>query len=81
MDVFFQKVEKNFFRASSSSASGVLIGVHEMVAVLFSTDPFASVTFSNFAYLVDTSVGSVPFLNNSVIFISLGVYSLGSFAG
>ena len=79
--VFFQNVEKNFCSASSSIASGVLIGVQESVAILFSTEPFTSVTFSNLAYLVDTSVGSVPFLNNSVIYISLGVNSLGSFAG
>ena len=30
---------------------------------------------------VDCSVGSVPFLNNAVVIISLGVFSLGNASG
>src|SRR5574344_1878210 len=38
-------------------------------------------TFSARIKILDISVGSVPLLNNSVIFISAGVYSLGNFIG
>ena len=42
---------------------------------------FKFVTLFNFEYLVETSVGSVPDLNSSVIFMLSGVYSLGNIAG
>ena len=42
---------------------------------------FKFVTFASLLNLSDFSVGSVPVLNSSLVIKSLGVYSLGSFAG
>ena len=39
------------------------------------------VTLSNWANLGDTSVGSVPLINTSLVIKSLGVYALGNIAG
>ena len=44
---------------------------------MFSTVPFKFDTSLNLANLVDTVVGSVPFINNSLILKLLGVYGLG----
>lgn len=64
-----------------SNVFGVFIGVQESVNLFPLIDPFKLVTFESLLNLSETSVGSEPFLNNSVTFKSAGVYSLGNLAG
>ena len=62
----------------SNFSSAFLAALHDRVIVpsFFCIDRF--VTLSSGTYFCDTSVGSVPLLNNSVTFSFAGVYSLGS---
>ena len=59
-------------------ASGVGIPFHFRVKVVPLKVYEPLVGASNLANLLDTSVGSVPSLNNSLLLKSLGVYSLAN---
>ena len=59
-------------------ASGVLIAVHDNFISLPSKVYDPLVGLLNLANLVDTSVGSVPYLIISIILKFSGVYSLAS---